>query len=140
MVMMKYRTIMFNDRFFILLSQFVAILIKLSTSVSIRNSNLKSCTLTTTKDENKYPKKSDICHRAFNFCHFCILSKIVSPILFLEKNTWFLHFIRIRTAKVNTAQIPNNKVLCRVYLHTTSLWRYVPVKPCLLEKIVFLIF
>ena len=57
MVIMKYRTIIFNDRFFILLSQFIAILIKLSTSVSIRNSNLKFCTLTATKDENKYQKK-----------------------------------------------------------------------------------
>ena len=88
MIITKYRTIMFNDSLFISLLQFIARLIKLSMSVSITNSNLKPCTVTATKDAHKYQKKkkkSDICHRAHNFRHFCIFSKILSLILFLEK-------------------------------------------------------
>ena len=53
MAIMKYRTIMLNDSLFISLPQFVAILYK---SVSIRENNLRSCIVTSTKDTHQIAK------------------------------------------------------------------------------------
>ena len=53
MVIMKYWTVKFNDSLFILI---VAIYRNTLQIVSIRKSNLKFCTITSTKDSHQIPK------------------------------------------------------------------------------------